>query len=49
MLAFYQSPAGRAMLEKMPAMMPKSMALVQAQMGDLMPEILRITKEAQQK
>lgn len=49
MLAFYQSPAGHAMLEKMPAMMPKVMALAQAQMGDLMPEILRITKEAQQK
>jgi hypothetical protein len=49
MLAFYQSPAGRAMLEKMPAMMPKIMALAQAQMGDLTSEILRIAREAQEK
>jgi len=49
MLAFYESSAGRAMLEKMPLLMPKMMALVQAQMGDLLPEIQRITKEALQK
>jgi uncharacterized protein len=49
MLAFYQSPAGHAMLEKMPALMPKIMALAQAQMGDLMPEIQRITRETLQK
>ena len=49
MLAFYESPAGRAMLQKMPALMPKIMALAQTQMGDLMPDILRITKEVQQK
>ena len=48
MLAFYQSPAGRAMLEKMPLLLPKVMALAQAQMGDLTPEIQRIIRETQQ-
>ena len=47
-LAFYQSPAGRAMIEKMPKLMPKIMALAQAQMSDLMPEIQRLTREALQ-
>jgi uncharacterized protein len=48
MLAFYESQAGRAMLAKMPVLMGKTMSLVQAQMTDLMPEIQRITREAQQ-
>jgi uncharacterized protein len=48
-LTFYESPAGRAMLERTPVLMSKVMAAVQAQMGDLMPEIQRITKEAQEK
>jgi len=48
-LAFYQSPAGRAMLEKMPLLMPKVMSMAQAQVGDLMPEILRLSKEAAEK
>jgi uncharacterized protein len=45
LLAFYESPAGQAMLKKMPELMGKSMALGQAQMGDIMPEIQRIIKE----
>jgi uncharacterized protein len=49
MLAFYESPAGRAMIAKMPMLMGKVMAVTQAQMGDLMPEIQRITREAQGK
>ncbi len=48
-LAFYQSPAGRATLEKMPQLMAKAMAFAQSQMADLMQEIQRITKEASQK
>ena len=48
-LAFYQSPAGRATLEKMPQLMTKAMAYAQSQMADLLPEIQRITKEASQK
>jgi uncharacterized protein len=46
--AFYQSPAGHAMVEKMPTLISKAMAVVQSQMADLMPEIQRITKEAAQ-
>ena len=49
MLAFYRSPAGRAMLEKMPQLMSKSMALAQRQMADLQPEIQKITKELEAK
>jgi uncharacterized protein len=49
MLAFYQSPAGRAMLEKMPVLLPKLIALSQAQMGELMPEIQRIVSESRQR
>jgi hypothetical protein len=48
MLGFYQSPAGQAVLQKMPVLMGKTMTLVQALMSELMPEIQRIAKEAQQ-
>jgi uncharacterized protein len=48
-LTFYESPAGRAMQAKMPTFVSKIMTLTQAQMKDLMPEIQRITREAQQK
>jgi hypothetical protein len=48
-LAFYRSPAGRAMLEKMPRLMSKSMALAQKQMADMQPEIQKITKELEAK
>jgi hypothetical protein len=46
MLAFYESPAGRGMVEKMPALMAKTIALTQAQMKDLLPEIQRIVQES---
>jgi hypothetical protein len=46
-LAFYESPAGRAMQAKMPMFMSRIMALAQAQVGELMPEIQRITRESQ--
>ena len=49
MLAFYQSPAGRAMLEKMPVLVSKTMALAQSRMAPLLPEIQRLAKEAMQK
>ena len=49
LLAFYESPAGRGYLEKMPLMAQRMMAASQAQMGDLMPEIQRIMKESAQK
>jgi len=46
MLAFYGSPAGRAMLEKMPALVTKIMEVAQGQMKDVLPEIQRIIRES---
>ena len=43
-LAFYKSPAGKAMIEKQPALNGKIMESVQAQMADLMPAIEQIMK-----
>lgn len=43
-LSFYKSPAGKAMVEKQPALNGKIMASVQAQMGDLMSQIEEIMK-----
>ena len=43
-LAFYRSPAGKAMIDKQPALNRKIMASVQAQMADLMPLIEQIMK-----
>jgi uncharacterized protein len=48
-VTFYKSPAGKAMIEKMPVLMQKSMALGQQLMGDVMPEIKRMTEELTQK
>ena len=45
-LAFYESPAGRAMQAKMPMFTSKVMALAQTQAKELMPEIQRITRES---
>jgi uncharacterized protein len=45
-LAFYESPAGRAMQAKMPMFISKVMALAQAQASELMPEIQRITRDS---
>ena len=47
--AFYESPAGSALLKKMPLLISKAMAVAQSQMADIMPEIERISKEATQK
>lgn len=49
MLAFYQTPVGQAMLEKMPTVMAKSMEIGRRMMGDLMPEIQRMTSEMREK
>jgi len=43
-LAFYKSPAGKAMIDKQPALQGKIMTSVQAQMADLMPLIEDIMK-----
>jgi hypothetical protein len=46
MLGFYQSPAGRAMLAKMPTLTTKIMEVAQGEMKDVMPELQRIIRES---
>ena len=48
-VSFYKSPAGKAMIEKMPQMMQRMMPMMQKLMGDLQPEIKKIIEEAKQK
>ena len=48
-LTFYKSPAGQAMLEKMPQLMQKSMAVGQKLMGDIGPDMERMMKEMKEK
>jgi thiol-disulfide isomerase/thioredoxin len=43
MLAFYESPAGRAAIQKAPQIMGK----VQSELKDLLPEVSRLVREAQ--
>jgi hypothetical protein len=45
MLAFYESPSGRAMVQKMPSVVMKMMQQVQSIMGDIQPEIEKMLKE----
>lgn len=44
-LAFYKSPAGKAMVEKQPDLNSKIMASMQTQMSDLMPKIEELMKQ----
>jgi uncharacterized protein len=46
LIAFYRSPAGQSFIAKMPVVMQKSMALVQAQMRSMMPRIQEATAQA---
>jgi hypothetical protein len=48
-VAFYKSQAGQAMLEKSPLLMQRVMAMSQELVGDLTPEIKRITEDVKQK
>ncbi|MGD0577866.1 MAG: DUF2059 domain-containing protein [Bryobacteraceae bacterium] len=48
-VSFYRSPAGKAMLEKMPQMMQRMMTMMQKLTGDLQPEIQKIAEEAKRK
>lgn len=48
MIAFYESPAGRAMLAKTPEIMQRTIQLTQGLMAELMPELKRITAESVQ-
>ncbi len=47
MLAFFKTAAGKAMIEKQPALNQRIMASVQSQLADLMPRIEAIIKDSQ--
>jgi hypothetical protein len=46
LLAFYHSPAGQAMIEKMPQVMQKSLEVGQRHMNTLMPKVQAAVREA---
>ena len=46
MLAFYASPAGKAVIEKMPIVMQKSMALSQSMFQSIMPKMKTALEDA---
>lgn len=48
-LEFYKSPAGQAMLNKMPVLIQKSISATQGLVAGMMPEITRITEEVEKK
>ena len=48
-LTFYKSPAGQAMLQKMPQLIQRSMAVGQQLVGDVSPDIQRIVEDVKQK
>ena len=45
LVAFYNTPAGQAMIDKMPVLMQRSMALGQARMQAVMPRMLRAIEQ----
>ncbi|MCY1384950.1 hypothetical protein D9M69_732630 [compost metagenome] len=45
MLAFYRTPAGQAVVDKMPVVMQHSMEAMQSRMGSLMPEMQKLLAE----
>lgn len=45
LISFYESPAGKAMIEKMPIVMQKSMTAMQQRMGPMMQKIARAAAE----
>ena len=47
MLAFFESPEGKSMLQKQPQIMQRMMPLVQGMQKDLMPKIQHIVQKAQ--
>jgi uncharacterized protein len=49
MLSFYQSPAGRAVIAKMPLVMQNSMQAMQGRMAALMPKIQQIVAQSVEK
>ncbi|WP_157667497.1 DUF2059 domain-containing protein [Comamonas serinivorans] len=45
LIAFYASPAGQAMVQKMPTVMAKSMAFMQVQMRSIMPKLNALVQD----
>lgn len=48
-LNFYRSPAGQALLEKMPMLMQRSMGVAQQVIAEVMPRIEKMTEDLKQK
>jgi uncharacterized protein len=46
LLAFYRSPAGKALVEKTPLLMSKSMQITQSRMQNLMPRVMQIMQDS---
>jgi hypothetical protein len=44
-LLFYRSPAGKAMVDKQPALMSKMSSAMQSQMSEIMPQVQKIMME----
>ena len=42
---FYKSPAGQAMIEKMPALMQRSMAMAQQRLAEVTPQIQKLVED----
>lgn len=49
MVAFYKTPAGHAMIEKMPTLLARSTEIAQRQMAGIMPEIQKTVEDLKQK
>lgn len=49
MLSFYQSPAGQAVIKKMPFVMQTTMQMMQSRMAVLMPKLEKISAESVEK
>lgn len=49
LVAFYRTPAGRALISKMPAVMQNSMTAMQARMADLQPRMAKLQSDLQAK
>jgi len=45
MIRFYRSPAGRAVIAKMPVVMQNTMQVMQEMMADLMPKVQELAKD----
>ncbi|HEV2687663.1 MAG TPA: DUF2059 domain-containing protein [Bryobacteraceae bacterium] len=46
---YYKTPAGQAILNKMPILIQKSMSVMQEMMGDMIPELTKISEDLAKK